>query len=57
MKTIRIYSKRLAEYLTTRDFKILKVVQDVSKPNFFNWIFENTPELQEAMRDYFQLKK
>ena len=35
MKTIRIYSKRLAEYLTTRDFKILKVVQDVSKPNFY----------------------
>ena len=57
MKTIRIYSKRLAEYLTTRDFKILKVVQDISKPNFSNWIFESTPELQEAMRDYFQLKK
>lgn len=27
MKTIRIYSKRLAEYLTARDFKILKVAR------------------------------
>ena len=53
MKTIRIYSKRLAEYLTARDFKILKVIQDISRPTFSNWIFE----LRETMREYSQKKK
>lgn len=48
MKTIRIYSKRLAEYLTARDFKILKVIQDISRPTFSNWIFEDTFELRET---------
>ena len=56
MKTIRIYSKRLAEYLTARDFKILKVIQDISRPTFSNWIFEDTFELRETMREYSQKK-
>lgn len=57
MKTIRIYSKRLAEYLTARDFKILKVIQDISRPTFSNWIFKDTFELRETMREYSQKKK
>ena len=52
MKTKRIYKIGMANYLTERDFKIVKIVQDITDVNRVNWLFEDTPELREAITDY-----
>lgn len=57
MKTIRIYTKQMAEFLTESGFQIQKIVQDVSHQNFFNWIFEDTPEIRAAMSFYSEKKR
>ena len=57
MKTISIYTKRMAEYLTENGFQIQQLVQDVSHPYFFNWIFKDTPEIRNAMFIYSQERK
>lgn len=52
MKTIRIYSRRLAERITENGIEIVRVVPDVAHPKFVNWIFEDTPELRQEMEKY-----
>lgn len=52
MKTKRIYKIGMANYLTERDFKIIKIVQDITDVNRVNWLFEDTPELREAITEY-----
>ena len=52
MKTIRIYSKRLAERITENGIKVVRVVPDVEHSKFVNWIFEDTPELRQEMENY-----
>ena len=52
MKTKRIYKIGMANYLTERDFKIVKIVQDITDVNRVNWLFEDTPELREAITEY-----
>lgn len=52
MKEIRIYSRRLAEYLTEKGFYYERIVQDVVHTKFKNWIFMDTPELRKAMSEY-----
>lgn len=50
--TYRVYTLKLAEHLTAKGHKIIKVVQDIKKPNFMNWLFENTPALVEDIEKY-----
>lgn len=45
-----IYTRKMAYELRKLGFKILYTVPDERKPYFDNYIFENTLELQEAMR-------
>lgn len=52
MKTIRIYSRRLAERITENGIEFIRVVPDVAHPKFVNWIFEDTPELRQEMEKY-----
>ena len=47
-----IYTRKMALYLINKGFKILRTVPDVKKPNFYNWVFEDTPELQTAISEY-----
>ena len=52
MKTIRIYSRRLAEKITENGIEFIRVVPDAAHPKFVNWIFEDTPELRQEMEKY-----
>lgn len=48
----RVYTIRLARYLTDKGFKIVRTTQDVKKPEFINWLFEDSEELQNAIAEY-----
>lgn len=52
METKIIYTRRMAYELRKKGFKIIKVIPDENKPQFDNYVFINTPELQEAMSEY-----
>lgn len=47
-----IYTRKMALYLRNKGFKILRTIPDQNIPNFFNWVFEDTEELREAMTEY-----
>ena len=47
-----IYTRKMALYLRNKGFKIWRTVPDDKMPNFYNWVFEDTPELQNAMTEY-----
>lgn len=49
--TVRIFTRRLALELRKRGFSILMVVPDNHKPEFDNYIFEDTTALREAMNE------
>lgn len=51
-KESRIYTRSLAEYLTSKGFLYIRIVQDIKNPKFQNWIFEDTPELHEAIKEF-----
>lgn len=48
----RIYTKKMAMYLIKKGFKLVDVVEDVNKPWFYNWVFEDSKELQIAMAEF-----
>lgn len=52
MKEYRVYTIKLARYLTERNFKIIRTVQDIKNPKYINWMFEYGPELVEAIENY-----
>jgi hypothetical protein len=45
-----IYTRKMAYELRKMGFKIIRVIPDEKKPYFDNYVFEDSPELQEAMR-------
>lgn len=47
-----IYSMKMATYLRKLGFQIENVEVNPYKPEFNMWIFQDTPELREAMRNY-----
>lgn len=52
MNTKRIYTRKLAVYLRNQGFTVIKTVPDENVPNFFNWLFEDTDELHNAISEY-----
>lgn len=48
----RVYSLRLANYLTKRGFSYNSMCQDVIRKERHNWLFTNTPELQKAINEF-----
>jgi len=51
-KTIRIYSKKCAEYLELKGFHYVDKVRDIRFDNFENWIYEDTEDLHKAIKEY-----
>ena len=51
-KESRIYTLSLAEYLTSKGFNYIRIVQDIKNHRYFNWIFEYTPQLRVAIHEY-----
>lgn len=52
MSEYRVYTIKLARYLTDKGFIIKRTSQDVKKPEFLNWFFEDTAALREALEEY-----
>ena len=52
MNEYRVYTIRLARYLTERNFRITRTVQDIKSPKYINWMFEYSPELVAAIEEY-----
>lgn len=52
LNTYRVYTLKLAEYLTARGHVIVKTIQDVKKTDFLNWLFEDTPKLRKDIDEY-----
>lgn len=50
--TKKIFTKKLAIYLRERGFKILGTEVNFKQPKFDVYIFEDTPELTEAILTY-----
>lgn len=54
MKEYIVYTLRLTRYLQRQGFRFLHTIQDTSNPDFKNWVFEDTPELREAVQKYLR---
>lgn len=52
MSKYRVYTIRLARYLTEKGYRIIGTTQDLKNPDFINWFFEDTPELLQAVEEY-----
>lgn len=52
MNEIRIYTKKLAEYLTERGFYSTRTVQSITNPKYKNWMFKDSPELRAILSEY-----
>ena len=50
-----IYTRKMAYELRKLGFKIIRVIPDKKKPYFDNYVFEDSFELQEAMRKLSQI--
>ena len=44
---------RLLSFLKERGFMPYEVVPDVNNPKFNVWLFKNTPDLEDALDEYF----
>ena len=44
---------RMLSWLKNRGFMPYEVIPDVNNPKFNCWLFKNTPELQQAVTEYF----
>lgn len=49
MNTKTIYTNKMAYELRKRGFKILEVIPDANKPQFDNYVFEDTEALHKAI--------
>lgn len=55
--TKRIYKREMAEFLVEFGCTLVKVVPDIVKPNFYNWLFINDDKLNQGMTLYTQTLK
>jgi hypothetical protein len=44
---------RMYTWLRERGFYPIKTIPDVQRSDFNNWVFENSPELENAIYEYF----
>lgn len=47
-----VYTKRLAGVLCDKGFKLIRTDRNDQKPNFYVYLFEDTPELRHAVEQY-----
>lgn len=55
MKVIK--SKRLANYLTEKGFRIAKIDTDKMNPNYLIFLFKMTDELDQALKEWTKKDK
>lgn len=48
---------KLCSYLLEKGFKYKKTFKDKYNPKYNCWLFENTPELINAVNEYYSQKK
>ena len=48
----RVYTLRLANFLQAQGFPALGIVPDQKHKGFSNWLFEDSAEVRQAIRDY-----
>lgn len=54
MNTYTVKRLRLLQFLVNKGFKDYVVIPDPTTNKNYNWfIFEKTPELEEALREYY----
>lgn len=44
---------RLLDYLISKGFRAVGTIPDTNNPRYKVWRFENSPELEQALADYF----
>lgn len=44
---------RLLNYLRSKGFKPVETIPDANNTNYNWWLFENSPELENAINNYF----
>lgn len=44
---------RLLGFLQSKGFQFIKTEQDRNNPNYNVWVFIETPELREAIEEYY----
>ena len=52
MNTVRIYTRRMALFIKSKGIEPICTVRDSNKPQFLNWIFEDTKEVRGAMAEF-----
>lgn len=52
MKVKRIYTKKMAIYLREQGFKIIGTEVNKKRPEFDVYLFNDTPNLENAMLEY-----
>ena len=45
---------KLLSYLSDHGFKYVDVVPNLRNPNYFVWVYEKTPELMEAIANFYK---
>lgn len=46
---------RMLTYLGSKGFVPFMTVSEPDNPKYLNWIFENSPELEDAIDEYFAM--
>lgn len=48
---------RMLNYLRKLGFIPFETVAEIDNPKYLNWLFENSPELEIAINNYFNTQK
>ena len=48
---------RMLDYLTQKGFMYERVATDKTNPRMKNWIYRNSPELEDAITAYFKMQR
>lgn len=52
-----VHSARLTRFLVEKGFKFKRIVPDIYKEGFSNWVFEDSEELAAAIKEHKALTK
>lgn len=56
MRTKRIFSKTMTEYLVDAGCNLIRLAPDVANPSKMVWVFEDNDLLQEKMSEYTKFR-
>lgn len=48
---------RMLNYLRDRGFIPFKSVPEINNPKYYNWLFYNSPELEQAINEWFEMQR